>query len=153
MIATVLSINFEILVMDNLKINSSDLAQVLQSIYEKELIKKLHLLKKVETRSNRSGILASELAVVLVSDMVKSRQKKEKLMDKERINFAEFCPNKQILDMEEEGKRKKKSLVFEEKNERFIEQMGNSFSLSPTKKRKTQSEKKPKKKMHKELLV
>jgi hypothetical protein len=139
--------------MDNLKINSRDLALVLKAIYGKELIKKMHLLKKVETRSNKNGIYASELAVVLISDMVKSRQKKEKLMEKPRINFAEFCPSKELLRKEEESSVKKKTLVFEEKNDRFIDNMDNSFSLSPTKKRKTQSERKPKKKRHKELLV
>lgn len=94
MIATVLSINFEVLLMDNLMISRKDLSQVLSAIYKQKLVSKMHLLKKIESRSNSKGISASDLAVVLISDMVKSRVKKEKLENKERINFGEFWMKK-----------------------------------------------------------
>lgn len=90
MVATVLSINFEVLLMDNLMISRKDLSQVLSAVFKSKLVSKMHLLKKIETRSNSKGISASDLAVVLISDMVKSRLKKEKLENKERIDFGEF---------------------------------------------------------------
>ena len=152
MIATVLSINFEILIMDNLNISPVDLSQVFSAIYGKRLIKKMHLLNRVSNRSNKKGIIASELAVVIISDFVKERQKKDDLANKPRINFAEFYPVE--LDSKNNSKREDRiQLKFEEKDDQFVR---NDASLSPGRIQTEISSKKKKrnrKKLHKELLV
>lgn len=73
MVAIVLSINFEVLVMDNLTVSPDLLSQVFSAVYEKKMIKKMHLLDRVSQRANKKGIIASELAVVMISDFVKER--------------------------------------------------------------------------------
>lgn len=151
MIATVLSINFEVLVMDNLVIDPNELSQIFSAIYEKKVIKKMYLLNRISSRADKEGIIASELCVVLISDYVKEKRKKEVLMNKPKVNFAEFfpkkkspysSPKKEILQLNFEG----------EDQENFVQ---NRQRLTSAEKIRMGlvAKKKSKRKGHKELLV
>lgn len=153
MIATVLSINFEILVMDNLTIDPIDLSQVFTAIYEKKAISKIHLLDRISTRAGKKGIIASELSVVLISDFVKERRKKNALSNKPKIDFSEFFPKNN------RGNTPKKinvpKLNFNREDQENEEQNQQKRELTSAEKIKMGfiSKKKRKRKGHKELLV
>jgi hypothetical protein len=101
-------------------------------------------------RSNKKGIIASELCVVLISDFVKERQKKDRISsNKNKVDFAEFFP-KSSQNMT--PTRKTVELKFDDNDDRFVT---NELSLSPAKKRKmaTKKKAKPRRRVHKELLV
>jgi hypothetical protein len=137
MIATVLSINFEVLVMDNLNISPDNLSQVFSAVYEKQMIKKMHLLNRVSSRANKKGIIASELTVVMISDFVKERQKKTELENKPKINFAEFFPKQANFF----GSSEKPKLRFDEvSNQEFVTH--DFDEMADTKKKSTFQQKK-----------
>jgi hypothetical protein len=153
MVATVLSINFEVLVMDNLNISPDNLSQVFSTVYEKNVIKKMHLLNRVSSRANKKGIIAAELTVVMISDFVKERQKKRDLANKPKINFAEFFPQEAHLFASDSAKKSKPKLLFDNtENEEFITH--DFDQMKDSKKRSNFNQtKKTKKKVHRELLV
>lgn len=156
MVATVLSINFEVLIMDNLVISRKDLSQVMSAIFKQKLVKKMYLLKKIDQRSSPKGIVSSELAVVLISDMVRGRIKKEKLANKEKIDFAEFWSKGGGKSKSLGGSGQKKiSLKFNEGDDQFLgaDEGASSVGLSDKKTSKFYSEKKKKKKNYKKLIM
>lgn len=90
MIATIYSANVQTLVMDKLNIDPDDLSQILSAIYERKVIKKMYLIKKISLRANDNGLIASELCVVLIHDFVREKRKKKDFMDRNDLKFAEF---------------------------------------------------------------
>lgn len=75
MVATIVSIPPEDLLLDNIRIPLKDLIQVLGSVYQKNLVKKTHLLTLLQTRSKDNHIYASDVCAILIVDFVKCRDK------------------------------------------------------------------------------
>ena len=160
MTATVFSINFELLILDNLWIEPQDLSQLLGAIYEKEMMKKIHLLKKIEEFSSERGIKGSDLAYILLQDFIEVKEKNEKIKSRPREKFDEFfgtaSPKKKVLNFED--KDEEDHFIQNDKKTDFIptgqRSIPNSQRYSPSKKSGSKQKKKQsKKKTRKELLM
>ena len=75
MVGAVLAIKSEQMIMDNVHIQTSELAQIMSAVYENKMIQKMHLMTAVQSRCDQSGICSGDFAAVLLVDFVKSREK------------------------------------------------------------------------------
>jgi len=149
MLATVCSIS-EILMMDNLTVMIEDLSQVLTAIYGGDLIKKVHLLTPIKARSRDSGIISSELCIILISDYVQQRENKFMMDSRPKVDFAEFFASP--LSPGNETSSSKDSDLFVQNSPSTLIEGTRSMVKSKTKKKRVRSPA-SKKVLQKEALV
>ena len=133
MVGTVCSIPPQFLQLDNLLVANEDLSQVLAAIFEEKMIKKMHLLEIIKKKANEDGIVASELAIVLLNDFIKNKTNIKNSEDRakertQKIRGTFFSPTKMgnhILNKDDafittwnksNDQRFKKQTVFEQMN-------------------------------------
>lgn len=148
--------------MDNLWVDTQDLSQVLSSIFERRMIRKIHLLDSIKRNSSERGILSSSLALILLQDFIEVKEKQKRIESRPRDSMNDFfgtkTPKKHILNFDEEEEEEGEARSPYQKNSEFlkgkIDLVGspNAYQI-PQSSTTGKKEKKSKKKSRKELLM